>query len=146
MRLPTAVLAACVLVLGSARPAAAQFSVAVTPPGFTFPSADPDTTPVITASQPVTVEWKIVGNRAWTLSVRGTDLTAGANSIAVTQVTWTAVAPLATSGTLTSTDQTLARGTGGGNTARSITFFLRNSWTYNVGHYTQTITFTLSSP
>jgi uncharacterized protein YaiE (UPF0345 family) len=146
MKPVTVVLAACVLIFGTSTPAAAQLSVNVTPPSFTFPSADPETTPVITASQPVTVEWKIVGNRAWTLSVRGTNLTSGANSIAVTQVTWTAVAPLTTSGTLMNSDQALARGTGGGNTARSITFFLRNSWTYNVGHYAQTITFTLSSP
>ena len=58
-------------------------------------------------------------------------------------------APPLQNGTLSKTvPQRIASGTGNVNpdSIGSITFRLANSWTYDLGSYTQTILFTLSAP
>jgi hypothetical protein len=145
------------LVLLIAAPAAAQkLTLNVTPRAITFPSADPDTTPVVSAS-PVTVQVRIQqnggknGTNPWQLTVLANgDLISGSSTVDISNVTWTATpAPPFQDGTLNRTiAQRLASGTGDENPPLngSITFHLVNSWTYSAGTYSQTLVFTLSVP
>ncbi len=141
----TIVLALLLIAVGVAQASAQRLEVTVTPSSFSYPSADPDTTPVVTAP-PLSVDIHVTGNRSWALTIQGTDLTSGVHAIPAGNVTWTATAPLNGTGALRTTPQTLATGSGNQNSTSSITFSLQNLWTYNVGTYTQTITFTISSP
>jgi hypothetical protein len=146
MKLFTISLALLLTICGAAGTAnAQQLDVTVTPNSFSYPSGDPDTTPVV-AGPPLSVSLRVTGNRGWTLTIQGTNLAFGSQIIPATNVTWTASAPLQSTGTLNTSGQTLAQGSGNQNSTSSITFSLQNLWTYNVGTYTQTITFTLSSP
>jgi hypothetical protein len=128
-----------------------QLDLSVSPVSISFPSADPDTTPVI-ATAPVLVTVRVRQNAGpWTLTVlAGGDLIAGPATVDITNVSWTATpAPPYQNGTLSKTvAQRLASGTGNVNPAQngSVTFRLINSWTYSAGNYTQTVIFTLSSP
>jgi hypothetical protein len=133
---------------GGANP---QLDLSVSPLTISFPSADPDTTPLV-ATAPVVVTVRVRQNQGpWTLTVlAGGDLIAGTATVDITNVSWTATpAPPYQNGTLSKTvAQRLASGTGNVNPAQngSITFRLVNSWTYSAGNYTQTVVFTLSSP
>jgi hypothetical protein len=142
-------LLSCFLLLGCASVASAQRSaLEVTPAAFSFPSADPDTTPVIDAP-PLQVHYRVTGNPAqWMITVRAQDaLTSGMSTIDVSNESWTATpAPPFNSGTLSTMDQTLAQGTGNAHAFASVTFSLRNSWNYSAGTYSQTLIFTLVTP
>lgn len=142
---------ACLLLLAAAPVSAQRLEVTVTPAVVSFPSADPDTTPLMIAA-PVQVSYRIRQNTGpWTLTVlAGGDLISGTSSVDISNVTWVATpAPPFQNGTLSKTvAQTLASGTGNVNPTRtgSITFRVANSWTYSAGIYTQTVTLTLSAP
>jgi len=130
--------------------AAQNVTLSVSPGSFTFPSADPDLSPVVTAPA-LTVTCKVSGNPHgnWRLTVlAGDDLVSGAQRIDISNVSWTATpAPPFQAGTVSKTvAQTLASGSGNVNQTGSVTFALSNSWTYTVGTYTVGITFTLSAP
>lgn len=134
---------------GAATPAAAQL-LQVQPTTITVPSNDPDTVPVIAAA-PIRVSYAAQGspNNPWTITVRaGGDLISGASTIPISNVSWQATpSPPFRNGTLSTVAQTLATGTGLINVQRGdVTFRFVNSWDYTVGTYSQTITFTLSSP
>jgi hypothetical protein len=136
--------------------AAAQSKVTlrlvVSPTTISFPSGDPDTTPVLTAG-PVTVTYSIKDknqNDSWTMTVQASgDLVAGSAVIPAANVSWTATpAPPYRNGTLSAAvAQTLATGTTDVSPAQTgtVVFSLSNSWSYNVGTYSQTIVFTLVS-
>jgi len=148
-------LCACALLLLTAVPATAaaqRVDLTVTPGVITFPSTDPDIAPLVAAA-PVQVSYRIRQNNfaPWSLTVlAGGDLNSGSSTVDISNVTWVATpAPPFQNGTLSKTvAQTLASGTGNVNPARtgSITFRVANSWTYTAGTYTQTVTFTLSTP
>ncbi|MET0211617.1 MAG: hypothetical protein ABW292_01385 [Vicinamibacterales bacterium] len=134
---------------GAATPTAAQV-LQVQPATITFPSSDPDTAPVIAAA-PVRVSFVAQGAPAnpWVITVRAEgDLISGASTIPISNVSWQATPnPPFQDGTLSTIAQTLATGTGSINVQRGdVTFRFVNSWNYTVGNYTQTVTFTLSSP
>ena len=140
-------LAASVVV--SARPAAAQF-IQLQPTTIGIASADPDTVPLVSAS-PIRVTYIALGQGAnpWTITVEAEgQLVSGASTIPISNVSWVATpTPTFRNGTLSTVPQVLATGTGLALLERGdVTFRLANSWNYNVGTYTQTITFTLSSP
>jgi hypothetical protein len=131
---------------------AQQLDVTISPVVVTFPTTDPDTAPVLSAT-PVTVQYRVRsnGNRPWLLTVQASDdLVSGPSLIPASAVTWVATpAPPFRAGTVSRTQaQTLASGTGNVNPAGAgtVTFRLRNSWTYDAGTYVQTLTFTLSTP
>jgi hypothetical protein len=126
--------------------------LSISPASVMFPSADPDTTPLVSAPT-VFVSYRVRGNgnRPWRLTVLANgDLIAGAATIDITNVSWVATpAPPFQGGTASKTvEQTVAAGTGNVNPARtgSIVFRLVNAWNYSVGLYTQTFVFTLSAP
>lgn len=131
--------------------AAQRLELSVTPTVITFPSSDPDTTPVV-SSGPVQITYRIRQNTApWTMTVRALgDLISGTSSIDISGVTWIATpAPPFQNGTMSRiVAQRLASGTGNVNPASQgqITFRLANAWTYTAGTYTQVIEFTLTSP
>ncbi len=146
-------LAACALGLVCAPPAEAQqLRLTITPATITFAAADPDITPSIAAPS-VTVSYRVRNNAtgAWRISLlAGGDLTAGAATIPITNVTWTASpTPPFQAGTLSRTlAQTLASGSGNvqNTTTGTVVFRLANSWTYNVGTYSTSVVFTLTAP
>jgi len=141
------------LFFSASSPALAQtLTLSLSPTVITFPSSDPDTVPLISAA-PVQVTYRIRanGNSPWSLTVLAAgDLVAGASQIDISNVTWVATpAPPFQNGTLSKTvPQRIASGTGNVNpdSIGSISFRLANSWTYDLGSYTQTILFTLSAP
>ena len=152
MTLPTRALLSSIVCLALTATAAAQkVDLSVTPGVITFPAADPDTMPVISAA-PVQISYRIRQNTGpWTLTVlAGGDLNSGSSTVDISNVTWTATpAPPFQNGTLSKTiAQRLASGNGNVVPAAtaSITFRVANSWTYTAGTYTQTVIFTLTAP
>ena len=144
-----AVMAALAAAPGSAH--AQRLDLTVTPLTISFPSADPDTLPVIT-SAPVEVTYRVRGNVGpWSLTLLATgDLISGGATVDISSVSWVASpAPPFQDGTLSKTvAQPLASGSGMVNPSAvgSVIFRLNNSWTYSAGTYTQTLVFTLSAP
>jgi hypothetical protein len=145
---------ACVTLLIRPTSAAAQkLDLTVSPTSITFPSADPDISPIVLAP-PIVVSVRVRQNQAaspWQVTVLANgDLIAGSQTVDITNVTWAATpAPPFQNGTLSKTvAQRIATGTGNLNPAMdgSVTFRLTNSWNYAAGTYTQTIVFTLSAP
>lgn len=128
-----------------------QLDLSVSPMSISFPSADPDAVPIVSAA-PVVVTVRVRQNQGpWLLTIlAGGDLIAGPATVDITNVSWTATpAPPFQNGTLSKTvAQQLASGLDTVNPARngSVTFRLVNSWTYSAGNYTQTVVFTLSAP
>jgi hypothetical protein len=128
-----------------------RLELSVSPASVSFPSLEPDSSPTVPAA-PIVVTIRIRQNDGpWTLTaLAGGDLIAGAASVDITNVSWTATpAPPFQNGTLSKTvAQQMASGTGNVNPATngSVTFRLANSWNYTAGLYTQTVTFTLSAP
>jgi hypothetical protein len=154
--LTRSLIAVAALALACPAPASAQkrvvLSLALSPSTISFPSADPDTTPVVTAGA-ITVRYGIKDkneNDVWQLTVQAAgDLQSGSATIPVSNISWSASpAPPFQNGVLSSTlAQLLASGATDVNPAAAATvvFRLANSWSYNVGTYTQSIVFTLTS-
>jgi hypothetical protein len=131
---------------------AQRLDISITPTTITFPSSNPDTTPVV-SSVPVQISYRVRqnNNAPWTMTVRALgDLNSGLSSVDISNVTWVATpAPPFQNGTLSRTvAQRVASGTGNVNPTRQgqLTFRLANSWTYDAGVYTQIVIFTLSAP
>jgi hypothetical protein len=114
-----------------------------------FASADPDTTPNITADNTVAISAKRRATGDTTLTVlTGGDLVDGGNSIAIGNVTWAAVGGgYNGAGTLNKTTaQNVGTFTNSGTSDGTLTFTLANNWSYVPGSYTATATFTLTTP
>lgn len=129
-----------------------RLELSVSPTIITFPSGDPDVLPQITSS-PITVNYRVrqAAGQSWQLTVLASgNLISGASTVDITNVTWVATpAPPFQNGTLNHTvAQVMATGVGNVNptSTGSVTFRLRNSWTYDTGTYTQTLVFTLTMP
>jgi hypothetical protein len=145
-------LAGLVLLASSASAQPLDLQLTVSPRTITFASANPDTSPTVAAA-PISVTVRVKGPNTvqWHLSLLADgDLVSGASTIPISNVTWTATqAPPFQDGTLSrTTAQTVAGGSGTLNPGKTstLTFSLVNSWLYDAGTYTQTLTFTLSSP
>jgi len=118
---------------------------------LTFPSADPDGTPSITATEGVvniTAKARTGAASPVTLTLRAAaDLKSGSDTIAITNITWLASGTGFVAGTMSaSTDQTVASWTGSGNRTGTQAFSLANSWDYPAGSYSATATYTLTAP
>jgi hypothetical protein len=117
----------------------------------TFPDADPDTTPSIAASEgavTVTAKAKTGAAGAVTLTLlAANDLTSGSDSIAISNVTWTATGTGFVAGTMNKTTaQSVASWTGPGSHSGTVSFALANSWDYKTGSYSVGATYTLTAP
>lgn len=132
-------------------PLASSAQLTITPSALNFPNADPDTVPSIHANEnPVTVtaNAQTNGNQTVTLSVlaRG-DLASGSDTIPIGNVTWTATGTGYRAGTMSrTTAQTAGSWQRSGNRTGTFSYFLKNSWSYATGNYTQTVTYTLTAP
>jgi hypothetical protein len=131
---------------------AQTLTFSITQPSISFADADPDTTPSLGAAN-VTVNYRVQSNigGSWRITIMSsTDLTSGSAGIPISNVTWTATpSPPFQAGTMSTTvQQTMATGSGNVNPAQTgtVVFRLANSWSYNVGTYSATFTFTLSAP
>jgi len=136
--------------LGPRASEAATITLRVTPSSITFPDASPDVTPMIgPATVMVTVKAEGRPGYPWVLSVVGnSDLRSGPSVIPITAVSFTSSpSPPFNSGTMSRVSPILL-GTGIAhiNTDLRMDFMLQNSWSYDVGAYSATATFTLSGP
>jgi hypothetical protein len=132
-------------------PLASSAQLSITPSSLNFPNADPDTVSSIPAiGNPVTVtaNAQTTGNKTITLTVLANgDLVSGSSTIPINNVTWTATGSGFLAGTMSrTTPQTAGRWQGSGNRTGTFSYFLKNSWSYATGNYTQTVTYTLTAP
>lgn len=145
------VLAALLLLLLPLPARAQRVDLTITPSAFTFPSADPDVTPVV-SSPALTIRYRVQQNQGaqWRITVLANgNLEASGATIPISNVTWNATpAPPFQNGTLNSTvEQLVASGAGNASTRTgTITFSLVNSWNYAAAVYAQTLVFTISAP
>ena len=117
----------------------------------TFPNADPDSTPSISAAEgAVTITAKGKTSTGATIAltiVAADDLLSGSARIPISNVTWTASGAGFAAGTLSkSAAQTVASWTSSGNRTGTQSFALANSWNYAAGTYTTTAAYTLAAP
>jgi hypothetical protein len=113
----------------------------------TFPDASPASASSVAATEnPISVSVTVIPSGTnWTLTVLANgDLISGADTIPISNVTWTATGGQFVGGTLSkTTSQSVAIGPN--NRSGTLSFFLANSWAYPTGTYTQTITFTATT-
>ncbi len=143
------VAAACLAVILTAGAAnAASATLTLSTSTLHFPSADPDTSPTINATEnPLGVLVRVTGNpngQVQLTALAAGDLRSGVNVIAISAVTWTAAGNGFVSGTLSSSSPQLM-GQWAGNVYQqgSQSFQLTNSWSYATGNYSQTVLYTL---
>lgn len=118
---------------------------------LTFPDADPDTTASIPATEgavTVTAKGKTSNGGTITLTILAAgDLTSGGDTIAISNVTWTASGTGFVPGTMNKTTaQSVGSWTDSGNRSGTVTFALANSWAYKTGSYSASATYTLTAP
>lgn len=115
-----------------------------------FLDASPDFVPVL-GPETIDLEVKAVGRTGipWSLTlVANSDFQSGAATIPISVVSWTAAPnPPYADGTLSTTMPALiASGLTHEFATITFGFVMQNSWSYNVGNYSATATFTLSAP
>jgi hypothetical protein len=129
---------------------AAQSKLTISSTTLTFPNADPDTVPNIQASEPPTVmtaSVRIPSGQGILTVLAADDLRSGMDTILVSALKWTATGTGFTGGTMSkSVAQTVAAWNTSGSYTGTVTFTLSNSWTYAIGSYGTTLTYTLSTP
>jgi hypothetical protein len=145
-------LAGVSLGVGTSAVSAQTLTLSLSRTTIPFAAADPDTTPSV-AAPVVTVTYRVRGNTfgSWQVTILASgDLSSGLATIPASRVTWTATpSPPFQGGTMsTTTAQQLAGGSGNVDPSRTgqLTFFLQNSWDYDVGTYSTVFTFTLTAP
>ena len=130
---------------------AARAKLTIAPSTINFPDADPDVTPTIPANENsvvvlASVRTSAAGVSTLTCLANG-DLASGSNNIAISNVSWVASGTGYVNGTMSkAAAQSVGSWTGSGANVGNIDFNLANSWAYNVGSYTQTVTYTLTAP
>jgi hypothetical protein len=115
-----------------------------------FPDADPDTTPIISAAAlTVAAKVKTVAGGAVSLTVLASDdlKNAAGDVILASKVGWSVGGDGFVGGTMNKTTaQNLGSWSGSGNNSGTQTYTLTNDWAYPVGSYTMTVTYTLTTP
>jgi hypothetical protein len=130
---------------------AARATLTLGSAAINFPDSDPDTVnPIPATENAVSVTAKVrtgaASNPTLTVQASG-PLTSGTDTIAISNVTWTATGSGFSAGTMNSTTpQTCGSWTGSGNRSGTFSYFLVNSWDYQVGNYTATATYLLTAP
>ena len=118
---------------------------------MSFPDVDPDSVP----SNPANVNPLSVTSSARTGSSSTATLTclasgnlvSGTNTIAISNMTWTATGTGYIAGTMNrTTAQTAGSWTGPGQRTGTFSYFLTNLWSYVIGNYSTTISYTLNAP
>ncbi|HWP34106.1 MAG TPA: hypothetical protein VNM66_00775 [Thermodesulfobacteriota bacterium] len=138
------------LTIGATVAARATLTLGAT--AINFPDADPDAVPSIPATEnPVSVTARVrtASTNTPTLTVLASgDLTSGTDTIPISNVSWTAGGAPFINGTMSATTAQSAASfpAGSGQYSSSFSYFLVNSWSYNVGSYTASVTYTLTAP
>lgn len=126
----------------------AKAKLAVSGGPVNFPDDDPDLSPTLTSTTPISVDVKARTSASGnvTLTVLATDdLKSGTDVITIGNLSWTASG--LTAGTMSKTAAfTIGSWTGSGLQSGTQTYELVNSWTYKTGTYSSTITYTLTAP
>lgn len=132
---------------------AARAKLTIAPTTINFPDADPDLVSPIPATEngSITVLSNIrttsVGVSSLVCLANGDLIAAGATDIPITNVTWTSSGAGYIGGTMSnSASQAVGSFTGSGANVGGFDFFLANSWAYDVGSYSQTVLYTLTTP
>ncbi len=117
---------------------------------ITFNDADPTATPSVPAVNPIAITATARVGATSTVSLTclaNTDLSdGGGNTIAISNITWTATGAGYVPGTMSSASAVNVGGwTGPGARGGTNTFSFANSWTYVPGTYTATVVYTLSA-
>jgi hypothetical protein len=137
----------CAVCLAEERAEAQTIILTLGSSNITFPDASPGASLSISATEnPISVSVTVIpSGTSWTLTVLANgDLVSGADTIPISNVTWTATGSQFVNGTLSkTTSQSVAIGPN--NRTGTLSFFLANSWSYPTGSYTQTITFTAAT-
>lgn len=122
------------------------------PTTINFPDADPDLVDPIPADENavnVLCNVRTAGGGVSNLMcLADGDLQAiGATDIAISNVTWTATGAGYQDGTMSKTDgQMVGSFAGSGANVGTLSFFLDNDWSYEIGTYHQTVQYTLTTP
>jgi phage tail sheath gpL-like len=116
-----------------------------------FPDADPDLVPSISNSEgavTVTAKGKTTTGSNVTLTLQAAgDLASGSDTIPISNVTWTATGAGYVAGTMSSGSAvSVGSWLNSGNRTGQLSFFLLNSWDYEVGTYSVGATYTLTAP
>jgi hypothetical protein len=116
-----------------------------------FPDADPDTVPFIPSlGGPLIVTAKartIPGGTVRLTVLAQDDLRSGTHVIPASALRWTASGPGFVGGTAsTAAEQPLGSWTGSGVWTGEQQYLLENRWSYAVGTYSMTLTYTLAAP
>ena len=130
---------------------AAMAKLSLSASTVSFAAADPDTIPVITATEgaiTISAKGKTSSGSTITLSVLASDdLRSGSDTIAISNVTWLATGAGFTAGTLSRTvAQPVGAWTNSGSRTGTQVYALANSWNYPAGTYAATATYTLTAP
>ncbi len=128
---------------------AARAELTLSPTTINFPDASPTSTPSIAADSAVTVTAKVRSSGTPTLRVLANgDLTSGSDTIDIGNITWTASGAPFIGGTMDKTTQQDAAtlNAGSGIYTGAYSYSLVNSWSYPVGNYTASATYTLTAP
>ncbi len=128
-----------------------SIQLTMSPLTINFPNANPDTTPSIGASEnPVNVQVNTNAGKKQTVLLTAQaqgDLISGSNTIPISNVRWTATGTGYLGGTMIkNTAVTAFSLVGRGTYNGTFSFFLTNSWNYNVGTYHATVLYTASVP
>jgi|APFre7841882724_1041349.scaffolds.fasta_scaffold35411_4 hypothetical protein len=117
----------------------------------TFPDADPDlvlSIPNTEGAITVTAKGKTTTGSFVTLTLQAAgDLASGGDTIAISNVTWTAAGAGFVPGTMSSvTAVPVGSWLNSGSRTGQLSFFLANDWAYPVGNYSIGATYTLTAP
>ena len=111
------------------------------------PDVDANPTIPATAILTVTAKGKTSGGAAITLTVSATNLTSGTDVIPISNVSWVGTGTgFLASGTMSTAAQTMASWTNSGSHSGTQAYSLANSWSYAIGNYSGTATYTLTTP
>jgi hypothetical protein len=127
-------------------------TLVLAPTTINFPDEDPDVVDPIPANENavnVLCNVRTTGGGVSTLEcLADGDLVAtGTTAIPISNVTWTATGTGYGPGTMSnSVSQSVGSFTGSGANVGTLSFFLANSWSYEVGSYQQTVQYTLTTP
>ncbi len=115
-----------------------------------FADADPDVMPLLSAAAlNISVKARTGNAETVTLTVAADgdfeEPVSGA-TIGIANLTWIASGTGFAAGTAATTDVTLGTWTGSGNRNGTQTYRLANSWAYDTGNYSVTLTYTLTAP
>lgn len=130
---------------------AALAKLSLSASAVSFPDADPDSVPAISAAGgPINIVAKIrtTPGSPVSLSVLASDdLRSGVSTIAVAALRWTASGTGFGSGTMSRTvAQSVGAWVGSGMRTGAQTYSLTNSWTYATGSYSTSLLYTLTAP